>query len=1133
MTEKQTSKTDGDLNPSQRLYEEETDFGRHANPNSPKESADTDNTASPEDKTSSDNKTPDSRQSVKDGEEGSSFYKSGAGSQKFSGASGKLGPGAKKYGPTGGMVGLILFAFVGVGGGTTFLGGSLLINLKEVFHNDRSDATRTNRIFSRATISNAFRNTKAKATKTIGIVRKISTMSKERIKKFTENGFTIKGDEIDPTTGKKIGSIQDDPTLEPNANSPPTDIVDEHPDARGVISEIDYPDGHSSVSGKDYFAHADLNPSTLSEAEEAFPSKASFYLNKFFDKVLGKFGFSKKQKDFPDTDEKHEQDNAFDEQTEEKAEVKDGEDPTVKEQDDDGESSDGRDHSSDVDETVDTAEEDAKPKSQDSDDKDSSSKGNLLLSFLQGVCSAYRISNTIVAGVKIYHMARLADFALMFLQAADEIKDGHGLGPKTEYLSDNLTSYEHNPTNPDGTPNPKYNLTATDSDGYKTAAHGDQGALADFAKAFLLGGGPVVQKTLIGKVDTVNSTLEKAASKVPGTSGSGRRSMKSFCRLANGNIGQLIAQCQGVVQTGAAVGSELGPLDGILEGIGQYMCACTVFSMSPIGSSILTKVTGCSTVQAGIEKLVSEAASTVIKVFNLKKVLLNIFSKIDVNASTRGVDAGNAIAAGAGMMLSTSATGYGLHPSSAANNHQDIQQYISYTQPLEDKYVALDKYDGQQHPFDMTNQYSFLGSFIRSFDLTTVQPDSVFGSLNMLFSVFGSAAQALQGKPANALYNQPSTAADPNGTNKRYDYCNGDDPDTQDEDLAFIGATGDKFCSIVGVSDVSELQFAEQQVSNPDSDNIDNLAEWMAKPQSVTADSGLGNGDGSNCAKIDGSNDSGCKSSKKASIDPDTGKPTPDSQYAKYLKYCTDQRAYPWGSQEEPYEQGSNRDQRWYSGEECMYTATKNGDEGKMVSNFRMWTNVCLQIGTLDGSTNCYTNDAQQTADTSDSNCGDGTTASVYKCALQFDSYTYQMGAGHDGYGKVSWYQGFKANPPTDPNALKFDCSSLVMASLVAAFGKDVPNMTAPSSFQDTKYWQSVPKDQAKQGDVVVFPAHVEIIKDNNPGSQTFTTFGAHTENAPVDQQIGETHYSYEAVNVGTFRYIGPGVGSGTGNISV
>lgn len=868
------------------------------------------------------------------------FKGSGAPTANLKGWRGHLRATTNRFGPTGGVVFMLLFGIIGLGGGSSFLASSLLVNMKEIFHNDRADATRMNRQYSRAFIANKFNGPDGCKKKT-AICTKMSTMSPGQVSGWEDDGFKAKGKIIGPD-GKVVGEYE---SLDDNASDEDKKKHEEektkNAENRIQLTEVTYPDGTKVSNGRDLYAHADSNPNALRRLEKAFASKAAFYTNKFFSQNIlkGKFNTTKAQAKYPEGDDaeaREKQDAQFDQEGEFKT------DEAASRAEGEKIANDILNHAKGVKSATKAA-----------------NTGGGAVSLIQGVCAVYQFTRMAEAAVKTYHIIQLGKFALMFFKAADQIKDQKGDAPLVWRLADRLTYAERNDTMTvdtdyakKGEPNPKYNLSATDSEGYQNAAHGGAMGLRAFAERYILGGG-------IGKqLDSVTDHFEDTADKLPAFAGANKQQkMKNFCRVASGNIAMVIAGCAGsfaALQTLGSVAPGVGNYIGATLSIG--ICGCTVQGVQEkLAKDILGETVGkvigiftdvmtkgvCNAMEIAADEATTKAMELLKSKFVQDKIL-DILAELNISSKTKGVDAGNAIAAGAGLMLSTTATGYGQQPASSANNNQQISEYIAYTQPLEDRYIALEKQDANNAPFDIDNKYSLIGSVVRSLAPDETPPMTVFGLLSTVPNLYGSSIQMLSGQStASALYNQPSLARD--GDSGRFDRC-------EDKDLIEIEASGDIYCSIVGITSKMQLAAASMQATTPGNQHINSLIDWMQEEQKESEEKG-----GTMC-ETDSDHPGGhCADSTKPSID-ETGKPIEGSQYSIYLKYCTDQRKAPWGNQFESMYEGGQRDQDWYRGKQCM-------NDSVMLRNFRDYTNYCLQSGTMDGDLNCYTKSAASTSE--------------------------------------------------------------------------------------------------------------------------------------------------------------------------
>ncbi len=214
-------------------------------------------------------------------------------------------------------------------------------------------------------------------------------------------------------------------------------------------------------------------------------------------------------------------------------------------------------------------------------------------------CLAYNFSQTTITSVKVAKGAALASFALTFFIAADQIRAGDAEPEVISTLATQLTETEQDPNKPE------YNLTATDSNGYKTAAYGDVNALPEYSEQYLLGGGALML-ALGGALREVNQV---AGSK---------NNVKIACKVAR------------------AIG-----LGGCLLGL-QAVAGCVL--MVALGIIVLGPL-----IEKGLEALVKHA------------------SDLDLDDNTIGAKAGDAIFVGAGVMLGGMSQGLGMKPSNKAD----------------------------------------------------------------------------------------------------------------------------------------------------------------------------------------------------------------------------------------------------------------------------------------------------------------------------------------------------------------------------------------------------------------------------------------------------------------------------------
>ncbi len=925
-----------------------------------------------------------------------------------SGFWGKLLAGSKRFGPSGGLAGLIIGGF----GVTSVIvaPGSLLVAIEKAVTNDGSDSTRTNIVFRKSYVSKLFAaKTGSSPSK---IEDKMTSMSEDQKARWVKEGFQI-------------------------------DLDD-----KGKITRMVFPDGTEVKTPDAFNSHAENTVEGRRTTNRVLDVRSAFFENQKFKDILKRFNIEKSKRISPSDDKdpakrKEAIDKSFDDNAGLKAE--DPANPDARITDLKAETSD----SSTVKQKV-------------SEISDKAGKVGLAALPVSIACATYNVAQLTNATIKAKWVYDLVSFAYPFVRAAAQIESQGDIEPSVvENLADRLTWYDSNktvtksvPNQPSlnvGDPNPQYNHSALDSQGLKMAIYGDFTGLTDFTKQFTAWGWETsVDSAAKGYLDAANSAL------------GGKQNFKKLCQ-------------------GAKAANEIASLQCIAQ---PWLCALA------------------AVVVPALEKAAFSSLVTL-----LAQPAIDFIAKVDLSSALKGEGAGDAIAVGISWLLSDASLGSALRPAGGPNALQDIKKFIADTNDVNYKYttqVALD--EAKDNPFDVTNQYSFMGQLASLINPYLTNDGTMFSKITNLTSVVNTSLTKLPDSTANALFSQPS-----NMTLKD-------------------GLGGDAAANRIG------------KCKSPSMADIQAACDWSGRIVGYTSDNviqGLNNISNNTAGSDDilGQSISYMTSGDKKNIDPNTGDTVAGSDFENYVNYCVkrengDKGTVPIGSSTGKI---AEDDGNWFDGERCM---GKDAQDQKMLDSFATYYNWCyVQYATAERKTDCVHDQSEDSASgaaNSSSTCGDGSTKSIYTCALQFDKYTYQYSAGHDQYGKVSWYQGFKSNPPAPP-ANPFDCSSLVMASVVAAFGHDVPGMSAPGGFHDTKYWKKVGDGQGQQGDVIVWSGHVEII--NAKDSTGYATFGAHTQhtNNP-DADISPSHYGLHGEGQGdtfdgVYQYVGPGLNTGATSV--
>jgi hypothetical protein len=265
-------------------------------------------------------------------------------------------------------------------------------------------------------------------------------------------------------------------------------------------------------------------------------------------------------------------------------------------------------------------------------------------------CQAYSALNAVGLAAKTIRAVQLARYAMVFMNAADQIKATGGLSSKTaSFLGNTLTNV---------TKDANGNVVsgaATDSYGYKYAAYGDVSASATSMKQanrFLTGGG------FAGDLANFSSTV---LSFIPG----GRQGARTTCGvLANPVVGGI----------------------SLVAGVASFFVpGANVFKIAAQGAVGITIGVGLSLLPALLSDTIAGTTT----------------------ANINGEASGNAWFSGAGKTLSDTVSGLngnGLMNKTDAAAYMGAQASVAASYG-KDESLALS-------PFDPTNQYTFLGSIV-------------------------------------------------------------------------------------------------------------------------------------------------------------------------------------------------------------------------------------------------------------------------------------------------------------------------------------------------------------------------------------------------------------------------------------
>lgn len=691
---------------------------------------------------------------------------------------------------------IFVVMLLGGGGFALFLTPGLgLMQLKETLMGDLNDQLAAVDIRSSAlwrSRLNSLQTGTSVCTSTVQIKCKFSTMSTKQVQRFKDAGFKI--ETSDSAFGRKtVTSL-----IAPN------DVEIDNPQKLRELIQTD--------------------PATRSALTKVFNPLYASLSDKTFAQTLQKLKTSKRSVLTGNT--KEELDTSVRENTSGDPDSGSNGEP-MKERDGRKYFLDGDEKVYEGDERYTQLEETAKEKVQGLKTAEVSGKAvnNVLTGAVKGVgvlgaadasCTIYNLGRAVSAASKVARSEQLAQFAMIYLNGADKIIEGDGVPEETNYLNNNLTatdnrkkvvdelatvngSYnadelrEYVRNNPDAVmkDNPNFGKNAFDSDAYSVIAHNATPTLSAEDQQYLVGGG--MSGSLSGTMDRVKEM-----------------------------IGGNPAEVCGVIQSWWVRGAGLAV--GVVAGIGSF----GVLTALSVGGSVA----------------ISLAAPL------LEAMLVDIVQG-NVTAGLEGPQSMTAITAGSATIFGSAAQARGMKPQTAS----DLETYLATTENVKNEYIAMERYEAASTPFDIKNQYSFLGSLARTAYIpVTKAGSSVGGAL--------SAVPALLSASVATIIPTASAASEYNP--HRFNKC-------ADEGYAELNIAADVFCNVRFGMSPEELRMAPEVA-----------VDYLLNTNQITED----------------------------------GSPIPDSNYDLFTRYCSGGRAEGWGETGE--ETGDPARAKWASGAQCM-----------------------------------------------------------------------------------------------------------------------------------------------------------------------------------------------------------------------
>ncbi len=598
---------------------------------------------------------------------------------------------AKKRGPM-----MAVLALFGIGGTVIISLGSVglgIVHMKEILVDDLNDQVASMDLRSKKVFKAKLKKmSSGVCSSTVKIKCKFTSMSKKQVEAFRKAGFTIEANDVaEGTFGRqKIQKMK-------------------APDGTVINNPVDLADSHTN------------SVSTRSAMRRVYNSRFYGVSDAIAKKVYAKFKTSKSAKVTGKTDEERAKsvkqatsgdtatmgDGGVRTDEEGKQYVQDGDEKVY--------AADEPNRFNEVKESNMKFNEDIKAKPVVAGKATSSVlrngiKGLSVIGVADTACTVYNTARAVGAAAKVARALQLAQFAVVILNTADRIKAGDATPEEVEYIGNMLTEVDTRetivdelsilPNANDNTPlsdaqphpNPFYKKNAFDSPGYHVAAYNDAPLLTSRSQQYMVGGG------LTGSFSGVMNTITQVLG--------GPGGIRSTCK---------------VVQSWWMRG--IGLVGGIAASIGSFGVATAAMMAGSIAIGFATPY--------------------------LESALADILAGRVIGDDIGGVDAGDAAFAGSAALMSGMAQQRGLKPLKA----DELESYLTLANEVKADIAVTEAYDARNEPFNIMNQYSFMGSLMRTiYPSTNKLRSGATGVATSLSSIFSTSLKSIT-PGANAAAN--------------------------------------------------------------------------------------------------------------------------------------------------------------------------------------------------------------------------------------------------------------------------------------------------------------------------------------------------------------------------------------------
>lgn len=818
---------------------------------------------------------------------------------------------------------LIVLLFLGVWFSSIFAPNIILVNIKEMFTNDLSDATIALYTYDKKVLD--YKLGKADCGDKESIKCKLTTMSRNQVKSLERAGFTVEGDKVEED------------------NLDDQDKSNDKAASRYKVTSITFPhDGGSASSADDFEKNAEKSSAMKSLTYNVFHPKTSFFMDeRFKQRIKWRYDLTKVPEVRGSTEK------AVDESFNKAMQGSD------EELDDTGQGAF----------SLKTLSGDGKSGLKKTADR----IGELAHSYTQLQCGFYTQGKVVSNATKKAKEISVARFAMQYLKAADQIKSDVGADEMTmNTLSGKLA------WSTDGGYNGQ---NATDSNIYKHIVFGESASTPRGGWLYTLDSIDSIAVLLPAWLQFVflpTSTAEETQ-RITGAPGSlvqppsdaGGENARKYClhgQTTESKSKLKLNDCPALTMAAAphVMKAAVAPIAAGSD---------RICPPPPRGIFLMWPISTVNTTAKVLMPFVAETFNAVVGTWadNNSK---------NFTADTKGVDAANAIFSGTGAILGDMAMSRGMRPGNIAS----MTQYLSHKAEVEKEFEEVARYNARQQPFDITNKYSFAGSLAHSLNVANDQKSPILSSLGALFSTIPNSMQRIGQQSASAFfYIQPLTF-DPSRLGQCMDSeykAIGIDADIACN-VRYSMSSNDLNPDFKSVMDY-------MLKSHPDEtkDNIKELEERLGKTDFELDYSDVQRQvqeakEGSDAKMIDEKTGKPAKFSEYEKFmtycvnreDPwgrsamvVRREPISEEEKTERLKYRTidNKPADPDNDRGDPYEmvvenaymsvtEGAAADREWYTGKKCL-------EESEMLHNFRAYTMLCMVDGSHSGATDCTGDD--------------------------------------------------------------------------------------------------------------------------------------------------------------------------------